>query len=215
MIRSCTLLCLGTLLLAGSAFAQETTAPSGGLATADDKADTFEEVERGFFLGAGAGPFFMLNPPAPQGATRPFSPGQMAQVELGVDLGSILSLSAFLTGTANRAGSDYTGLSGTTSASGDFASLVPGAAARLNFLGFEDAYQTKRTWLYLRAGAGIALFSPRQLLPAPDILVFGGPGVEYYTRLRHFSVGVEITGSLLLTTGSFGFAVTPNLRYAF
>ncbi|HLL54295.1 MAG TPA: adventurous gliding motility protein CglE [Myxococcaceae bacterium] len=214
MIRSCTLLCLGTFLAATAASAQEAT-PSG-LTAADDKADTFNEVERGFFVGASAGPFFIVNPPAPAGARRPFSPGQMAQVELGVDIGTFLSLSAFLSGTANRAGSDYTGLSGAGgSASGDFAALVPGAAARLNLVGFEDAYQTKRTWLYLRAGAGLALFSPRQLLPTPDILVFGGPGVEYYTRLRHFSVGVELSGSYLLATGTFGFAVTPNLRYAF
>jgi hypothetical protein len=213
MIRSCTLLCLGMLLASGAARAQE--AAASALSTEEKKAEAVNEVERGFFIGAGAGPFFMLNPPAPKDAKRPFSPGQMAQVELGVDLGSLLSVSVFLTGTANRAGSEYTGLSGTGAASGDFASLVPGAAARVNFLGFADAYETKRTWIYLRAGAGIALFSPRQLLPTPDILVFGGPGVEYYTRLRHFSVGVELTGSYLLTTGSFGFAITPNLRYAF
>ena len=211
MIRSCTLLCLGTLLLSGAARAQE----SAAAAPSQENAEVINEVERGFFLGAGAGPFFLVNPPAAPGGKRPFSPGQMAQVELGVDIGSILSISAFVTGTANRAGSDYVGVSGTGAASGDFASVVPGLAARVNLVGFEDAYETKRTWIYVRAGAGMALFSPRQLLPAPDILVFGGPGVEYYTRLRHFSIGVELTGSYLINSSSFGFAVTPNLRYAF
>ena len=48
-----------------------------------------------------------------------------------------------------------------------------------------------------------------------SVLVFGGPGIEYYTRLRHFSFGVEITGSYLVNSGAFGFAITPTLRYAF
>jgi len=209
MIRSCTLLCLG-MSLSVAASAQESS-----VAPAQEKVEAINEVERGFFLGAGAGPFFLINPPAAPGKQRPFSPGQMAQVELGVDIGSIVSISAFVTGTSNRAGSDYLGVSGTGAASGDFASVVPGIAARVNLLGVEDAYETKRTWLYVRAGVGMALFSPRQLLPTPDILVFGGPGVEYYTRLRHFSIGVELTGSYLINSSSFGFAVTPNLRYAF
>ena len=69
--------------------------------------------------------------------------------------------------------------------------------------------------LYVRAGAGYALFFPSKLLPSGDILLFGGPGVEYFTHLRHFSVAFEVTASYLLSSGSFGFAVTPNLRYAF
>ena len=44
----------------------------------------------------------------------------------------------------------------------------------------------------------------KQLLPDSDILVFAGPGVEYYTRLRHFSVGLEVTGSYLVSLGRSG-----------
>ncbi|HZH02522.1 MAG TPA: adventurous gliding motility protein CglE [Myxococcaceae bacterium] len=174
---------------------------------------TFNEIERGFYFAASGGPFFFLKPPADRGP-RPFSSGQMARLEMGFDIGERLSVGVFGMFTANRAGSDYLG-EGTGSASGDFSMLVPGATARFSFVGLNDAQQVKRTWFYVRAGAGYALFRPKALLPDPDILVFAGPGVEYYTRLRHFSVGVEVTGSLLVSSSSFAVAVTPNLKYAF
>jgi hypothetical protein len=182
-------------------------------AAGDRPAETFNEIERGLYFSVLGGPSFIVNPPASEGP-RPFSPGQMAQVEVGVDIGERLSLGLFVMGASNRAGSDYVGNSG-GAASGDFSMLVPGAVVRAHLTGFADAQEIKRTWIYVRAGAGYALFRPKQLLPDPDILVFAGPGLEYYTRLRHFSVGIEVTGSFLVKSQSFGFAVTPNLRYAF
>jgi hypothetical protein len=175
---------------------------------------SYAEIERGFFLGVDAGPSFVINPPASSGTPRPFSSGQMVRLELGYDIGDYVSLSLFVLGTANRAGSDYVGFSG-GAASGDFASLVPGISARVNAVGFADNQNVKRFWIYFRAGVGYALFFPKPLIPYGDVLVFIGPGVEYYTRLRHFTIGLEVTGSYLARSGSFGFAVTPNLRYAF
>ena len=43
-----------------------------------------------------------------------------------------------------------------------------------------------------------ALFSSDPTASYGSILVFGGLGLQYYTRLRHFSVGVEIVGSYLV-----------------
>jgi hypothetical protein len=170
------------------------------------------------------GAFFIFNPPAsedteppisdPPISKRPFSPGQSAMVELGFDIGDRLSLGVFALAAMNRAGSEYTGNSGGT-ASGDFSTLALGATARVNVASVKDSQEVRRLFVYARAGAGLAMFSPKLLLPDSDILVFVGPGVEYYTRLRHFSVGLEVTGSYLISSGSIGFAVTPNLRYAF
>ncbi|MFN0062607.1 MAG: adventurous gliding motility protein CglE [Myxococcaceae bacterium] len=171
-----------------------------------------EEIERGFFIGVDAGVNFVINPPANAGP-RPFSTGQVIRLELGYDLGERVSLSAFVIGAANRASSEYIGVSGGT-ASGDFWMLTPGASVRVNAVGFADAQDVQRTWLYARLGVGYSFFSPSELVPR-DVLVFVGPGVEYYTRLRHFSIGVEVTGSMLVSSGAFGFAVTPHLRYAF
>lgn len=182
--------------------------------TKDKEAVTFDEVERGFYVGAGAGPFFLFNPPAAEGTARDFSPGQAGVVEVGFDFGDFFSVGVFVQGSASRTNNNFVGYSG-GAWRGDFSALVPGALARVNLFGFADAQQTRRTFIYLRAGAGYALFAPRQLLPDPDILVFGGPGVEYYTRLRHFSIGVELSGNFLVRSGAFGVSVLPNLRYAF
>jgi hypothetical protein len=179
----------------------------------DRPAVTFDEIERGLYFIVQGGPSFLVNPPADTGP-RPFSTGQAAQVEVGLDLGERLSLGVFVLGTANRAGSDYIGKSG-GAASGDFSTLVPGVTMRAHLVGFADNQEVKRTFIYARAGAGFVMFSPKLLLPDSDILVFAGPGVEYYTRLRHFSVGLEVTGSYLISSGTVGFALMPNLKYAF
>jgi hypothetical protein len=213
----------GLLLLSSVANAQGAETPAA--APQDRPGVTFNEIERGLYFGLGAGPFFLANPPsdpvpssdpnaAPVQGPRPFSSGLHMQVTLGVDLGTRLSLEAFLHVSSSRAGAEYTGNSD-GSVSGDFTTLAPGAALRARLVGFADSQEVVRTWIYLRAGAGYAMFSPKQLLPDSDILVFGGPGVEYYTRLRHFSVGLEVTGNYLVSAGTYGFAVTPNLRYAF
>jgi hypothetical protein len=196
------------------ALARAQNAPAPRNTEGDRPAETFNEIERGLYFAVQGGPFFIVNPPSDDPNPRPFSPGQSAQVEVGFDIGDRLSVGLFVLGAVNRAGSEYIGNSG-GAASGDFSTLVPGATARVHLVGFADSQEVKRTFIYARAGAGLAMFSPKLLLPDSDILVFAGPGVEYYTRLRHFSVGLEITGSYLVSSGSIGFAVSPNLRYAF
>ncbi len=191
------------------ASAQQSTPANG-----DRPAVTFDEIERGVYFAVMGGPLFVTNPPAPTDTPRPFSSGPMAQVEVGVDLGERLSVGLFVMGSSIRTSAEYVGNSG-GAVSGDFSSMVPGMALRARLLGLADSQEVKRTWFYLRAGGGLAMFAPKRLLPDSDILVFAGPGVEYYTRLRHFSVGVEVTGNYLVNGGSFGFAVAPNIRYAF
>lgn len=205
-------LILASSLIASTALAQRS--PGRGLR--DREASTYEEIERGLYFGVAAGPWFVLNPPASAGQPRPFSPGQMAQVEVGFDFGDRASLGLFVMGSANRAGAEYLGKSDPPgTASGDFFSLAPGATARVNLVGFNDSQDVRRTWLYARVGGAYAMFSPKALLPDPDVLVFAGPGVEYYTRLRHFSIGIDVTGAYMVKSGALGFAISPSLRYAF
>jgi len=192
---------------ASPALAQEAAPP-----IKEREVTVFHEVERGWYLRGSGGLFFLTSLPATQGPS-PSSAGQMAQVEIGGDLGEHLALGLFVMGTSNRAGTDYVGRSG-GAASGDFAAIIPGAVARFSLVGISDANDVKRVWLYLRGGAGYAKFYPTALL-APDALLFAGPGIEYFTRIRHFSIGFEVNGSYLLNSKTFGFALTPNLRYAF
>jgi hypothetical protein len=202
------------LWMAGAVLAAVAQAQTAAAPTKDKEADNIDEVERGLYLCASAGPLFILNPPASPGAQRPFSSGQIAAVEGGLDLGDRLSVGLFFAATANRVGAEYVGFSGGT-ASGDFGMLIPGAVARFNVLGLNDAQGVTRTYLYLRGGAGFALYYPAELIPTRDLLAFAGVGVEYYTRLRHFSVGLEVMGNFLLPSATIGFALTPSLRYAF
>src|SRR3954471_22028450 len=162
------------LCAAGTAAAQEAPAAAP---TKDKAAVTFNEVERGIYVGAAAGPLFILNPPAPSGP-RPFSSGQMAQVEIGLDIGDRFSAGVFLTGSANKVGAEYVGTSGGT-ASGDFGMLIPGASVRVNLLGFADSQGTTRTYLYVRGGAGYVFYGPVELLRgAHDVLGLAAFGVE-------------------------------------
>jgi hypothetical protein len=183
--------------------------------TRDKQGVTFDEVERGFFLGVQGGVSALLNPPAAEGRARPFSWGQMAMVEVGYELLDRFSIGLFVMGATHQTGSRYTGFSENQVASGDLTTLVPGATARISVVGIPDAQGVQRTFLYARGGIGYASFWPKALLPDADVFVFAGPGVEYFTRLRHFSIGLEVTGSYLLTKNATGFAITPNLRYAF
>jgi hypothetical protein len=208
------------VLLAASVQAAE-KAGAAKAPNKDKEAVTFREVERGIYLGASAGPLFVINPPAttsPQSPTnpnRPFSPGQMAEVEVGMDIMERLSVGAFFAGTANREGADYTGTSGGL-ASGDFGMLIPGLTAKFLLLGFNDSQGTTRTYIYARGRAGYAFYYPGGLLPnANELYLNAAAGVEYYTRLRHFSIGLEGSFSFLAASLTTGFAITPSLRYAF
>ncbi len=208
-----TALCL--YALPAVAAAQNATTPGQAPVVQDRPEVTFNEIERGFYFSLSAGPNFINKLPAETGL-RPSSSGLLVRLEGGYDLGERFSLGLFAMLSTAKAGSDYLGNSDPRgSASGDYTQLTPGITGRLSFVGFEDSQEVKRTWLYLRAGAGYAMFSPKSLLPDSDILVFAGPGLEYYTRLRHFSVGLEVTGSYLVSAKSLAVAVTPNLKYAF
>ena len=153
-------------------------------------------------MGISAGFWSLINPPANTsvtlndgsvvpGSKQYFSAGQTAQMELGYDFGERLSVGIFVQATANRAPVDYTGKSqntvnGAPAASGDFTAVIPGANVRIGIIGFNDSQEVKRAWFYVRVGAGFVLYQPKDLLPGPDVLIFAGPGLEYFTRLRHF-----------------------------
>ncbi len=191
-------------------------APSLALAQGraeDRKAITYNEIERGAFLQVNGG--FQAFLQAPGIGNRPFSPGQVVQVEVGYDIGDRVSPAVFFMATSNRASADYNGYSPTRTASGDFSSIAPGVGLKARLVGFKDSQDVQRTWVYVRAQAAFMLYQPGNLIDRPDLLISAGPGVEYFTRLRHFSIGVEATFNFMALTQSFGFSVLPTVRYAF
>ncbi len=178
----------------------------------DKKGSSYKEIERGLFFEARGGFNGLVNPP---GNGSAFSPGQSLGVDLGFDIGERVSPAIFFLAFANRMSINYTGLSTTGAATGDFSAMVPGAAVKVRLVGLEDSQEVKRTWIYLRGGAGVVFFSPAALLPNIDVLVTAGPGVEYYTRLRHFVIGLEANFNFLALTQTVGFSGLVTFKYAF
>ena len=192
-----------------------------GAAPLLEKEPPVDEVERGFYLGADVGVSYLGGLPAAPNTPSPSSWGLMLRLEVGYDIGRYFTVSLFGAFAAYSAGSDYIGFSNGV-ASGAFTQLIPGLAVRFNAIGFADSQGVQRTWLYVKAGAGWAFFQPQALFtPTPAtssysaFYAFAGLGVQYYTHLRHFSIGLEVDGTYLAKSKEWGFMVTPNIRYAF
>lgn len=181
----------------------------------DRKGMTYNEIERGFYFEANGGYWALLNPPTKPGTTAPYSSGHAVGLEMGIDIGERVSPSIFLLSSVSRTSSKYTGLGADGTLSGDFRATAPGAAVKVRLLGFDDSQGVGRTWLFVRGGAGVVFYSPKQLLPTLDVMITAGPGIEYYTRLRHFVIGLEANLNFMAVTRSFGFSILPTVKYAF
>ena len=79
----------------------------------------------------------------------------------------------------------------------------------------KDRNGWERFFTYVHARGGYAVTRPVGLFGDVETLAAGGLGVEYYTRLRHFSVGMAVDGEYALKAGTFGYAVYPTVRYTF
>ena len=181
----------------------------------DKKAVKFNEIERGFFFEGRGGFFGVINPPTLPGGRTYFSAGQAIGLDMGFDIGERVSPSIFLLASSNRMLSDYTGRNTTGAASGDFGAITPGAAIKVRLVGIADSQEVQRTWIYVRGAGGVVFYSPTSLLPGIDVMISGGVGIEYFTRLRHFVIGLEGNFNFMALTQSLGFSVLPTVKYAF
>jgi len=199
---------LGAALLATAAAAQE-AAPA---LPEDPRAPRFGEIERGFFTGLEAGWMGFFETPTAEPARFPaagkgggFSSGMHLAFSVGGDLGERLSLALLLLGVNQEASVSY----------GAFSLVGGGADVRVHLASFPDSQQVQRTFLYAHARGAYFLTEPHGLFGKTDVLLGGGVGVEYFTRLRHFSVGLAVDGIYALQAKSAGIAVAPTLRYTF
>lgn len=175
------------------------------------------EVERGFWVGSTLGAVFYPTLPGEGGS---FSSGALIGIETGFDLADTLQIGAVLWGQAIGADADYKGITDPAidpkGARGDFQSLLAGGSLRWSFLRLADENDVYRTYFYLRAAGGAAFSRPVGVV-GDGIWFAGGPGVEYFTRLRHFSVGLEVDGMGMMTDEgeAIGFAILPHIKYSF
>ncbi len=106
---------------------------------------------------------------------------------------------------------------------GDFFCLKMPLAVNLNY------YHTKRFEAFASPVLGAALFNNANIasdakktaadkgVSETEFDAFGGArfGVEYYTGLRHFSIGIDLEVDYFFLTSSLGLAVNPMLKYTF
>jgi hypothetical protein len=201
--------------LAAALLAAAAPAPAQEAAPApieDPRAQKFADVERGVFAGMEVGALSFLDTPVADPEKYPgagsgggTSSGLVVGINAGVDLGSRLSVSAFALGTSQEASISY----------GAFDLLAAGLDLRWAFLARRDRNAWERFFAYVHARGGFAWSQPTGLFGDQDVLLGGGVGVEYYTQLRHFSVGLALDGLYAVSAGAPGISITPTVRYTF
>jgi hypothetical protein len=176
------------------------------------KAIHFNDVERGFFIGFDAGYLGFLQTPTQEPAKFPYagkdggqSGGLLLAAELGRDLTSRLSFALVLQGGNQRASPSY----------GAFSVYSAGADVRYAFYGQKDRNDWERFFLYVHVRGGYSVTFPKGLFGATDVVFQGGPGIEYFTRLRHFSLGMSADYVRAMKAKASGVALYPTLRYTF
>lgn len=197
-----------TLLPLG-ALAQEAAPPM----PQDPRAAQFREVERGAFAGFEVGYLMLFKTPVADPARYPYAPkdgggkanGFVLGTTLGYDVTSRLALSIFALAGNAQATTNY----------GAFSLFAAGGDVRLALVGSRDANSVERFYLYLHGRAGYLVTSPEGLFGNHDLYLAGGPGIEYYTHLRHFSIGLAADVAYLPTAKTAGVAITPTFRYTF
>ncbi|MCP4502836.1 MAG: adventurous gliding motility protein CglE [Deltaproteobacteria bacterium] len=177
------------------------------------------EVERGLFVSVDAGINYYLDlssiptfAPLNKGWLKP---GTRLGIRVGYDVLNNLNLDVFLLSQWNKNDLDNTAVAAGF-LSGDLFQLTPGVGARFSFI------TTDRLHIFARAGVGFVFWFPNELVKSSGALldvgalhVDGSVGVEYYTKLRHLSIGVEVAAQGLLLPMAFGFQVYPTIKYTF
>jgi hypothetical protein len=199
-------------LAARSAWAQE-AAPT---LQEDPRAAKFKDVERGFFVGFDAGWLGLSKTPTADTAKHPytgadgdtnggFANGFVVGLNVGVDLGSLVAVSLFATSANERADLDY----------GAFSLSQAGVDVRVSPLSFRDRNGWERLFVYGHVRGGYARTRPVGLFGDVETVASAGVGFDYYTRLRHFSVGLAVDGVRALKAKTFGLSIYPTVRYTF
>lgn len=178
----------------------------------DPRVARYRDVERGVFVGFEAGYMGLTDTPTADRAKFPYAGasggsagGLLVGVTLGVDLGSRLSVALYGQGGNQKASTNY----------GAFSLYGGGLDVRFSLLGVRDRNDWERFFVYLHGRGGYAITSPDGLFGTNEVMVQGGPGVEYYTRLRHFSVGFAADYVYATKAKASGYALYPTVRYTF
>jgi hypothetical protein len=181
----------------------------------DTKVVEIDEIERGFYLSVDYGPnyYIFLNQPGFVALNEDFlKPGTRMGVRAGYDILNNIRADVFVLANFNE-GSIKQEQAASGNLTGDLAHFAPGVGLRFDFITSDDG----RFFAFARGGIGYAFWFPNQLAQgAPgSVHTDGSLGIEYYTKLRHLSAGLEVDFQALLAPFAFGFQVYPTLKYTF
>ncbi len=193
----------------------------------DDGIIDIYAVERGFHVGVEVGANYVLNLGSGPALNPNWSSvGQRFGVRLGYDVLNNLTLGVFTLAQFHRLDVD---LSNTMAGrvTGDISHFAPGVYGSFAFV-------TKhRFFSYVRGGIGLDFWVPSDRLVSADdgqseypllianesiaasLLAEVALGVEYYTKLRHISLGVELGFQANIRPELFGLFVTFPVKYTF
>ncbi len=218
--RSLGFWCAAMLCAAGVARAQGLSSNAeepraGEEIKGDTRVAEIDEIERGFYLSVDYGPNYYLNlPGAGFVEMNPnwVHPGTRMGVRVGYDVLNNVQLEGFVLANFNEGEIDAEQAQ-QGQLTGDLAHFAPGAAVRFDFITSED----QRFFSFVRAGVGYALWFPSELAGGSvgSVHTDASLGIEYYTKLRHLSAGLEVDFQALLAPMAFGFQIYPTLKYTF
>ncbi len=178
----------------------------------DPRAPRYREVERGFYTGFEVGFLGLFKTDTADTSKFPFAgngggaaTGILVGATVGVDVTNNLAVSLFGIGSSEAAGASY----------GGFSIFAVGGDLRLSIPLARDANGVDRLFAYVHGRGGPLWTRPKGLFGDTDLYLAGGPGLEYFTHLRHFSVGLAADLAYVVKVKSYGIAVGPTVRYTF
>jgi len=178
----------------------------------------YVDIERGFHVRLDVGMLAYVTRTGPavgDPAGKRQAPGMLIGIELGYDILPVLDIGAFFT-FAQTPGIDETVCRPPVDQcqGRDLGTGIGGAFVRFSF------FHTERVFLGVKAGAGYG-FQHNQIEPLTQgIGVPASLTIEYFTRIRHFSLALDAGALIWIPTSgggrmAVGIAVTPAVKYTF
>ena len=214
-MRRTILLCAAAAAVAAvtsKAYAQDQPPTLSG---ADREKVTFEEVEHGVYTGGQFGLLFVQAP----GLGKGLGSGAVVAVDVGWDFSPYFGIGIFGLAASVSTPSGYQGLGATTAPGGDFTGMMPGLELQLHLPIAKDSNQVARLFFNVGLGGGVMFLSPGALFASGADAPAGKVdlSLEYFTRIRHFSIGLAVEGLGAFPSGGqiFGGDLSPFIRYSF
>ncbi len=207
--------CAAALAFAAMVSSPRALAQEAQVATTEQAPAKLNEVEHGLYAGTQIGALFLYLPG--NGAGVAF--GTLVGASMGYDFTPVFGMGLYCWGLALSTPSSYQGLGANPTASGDLTAIFPGLELMLHLPLSSDQNDVDRLFFNIAAGGGALFLNPAGLVGTKGTLPAGMAdlSLEYFTHLRHFSLGVALDGLAAFPSGGnlIGGALSLFARYSF